>query len=250
MDQPDAIAALAALAHDTRLAAFRRLVAAAPEGLAAGALAAGASLSGSTMAHHLAQLEAAGLVTVRRAGRSAVYAARIDAVATLAAFLTEDCCGGHPDRCASAAPASVTSPGSDAAPTVTIYHNPACGTSRNVLAMIRATGTEPRIVEYLTDPPDRATLERLIAAVDDDRNPRALIRAKGTPYAALGLDDDGLTDVRLIDAMLAHPMLIERPVVVTPKGTALCRPSERVLDLLDAPLPPGFVKEDGTPVAA
>ena len=131
---------------------------------------------------------------------------------------------------------------------VTIYHNPACGTSRNTLAMIRATGTEPKVIEHLVTPPDRAKLVSLINAIGG--GPRALLREKGTPYADLGLGDPALTDDSLIDAMLAHPILINRPVVVTPKGIALCRPSERVLDLLDAPLTADFVKEDGERVAA
>ena len=124
-----------------------------------------------------------------------------------------------------------------------IYHNPQCGTSRNVLALIRHAGIEPEIVEYLKTPPDRATLLALLGALQ--MTPRQLLRRKGTPYESLGLDDATLTDEAMIDAMLAHPILIERPIVVSPKGTRLCRPSETVLDLLPAgPLPP-FSKEDG-----
>ena len=126
--------------------------------------------------------------------------------------------------------------------TVTIYHNPACGTSRNTLAMIRASGEEPVVIEYLTDPPSRERLRELIAVMGIA--PRDLLRRKGTPYAELGLNDPSLTDSQLIDAMLAHPILIERPIVETPKGTRLCRPSEAVLDLLDAPVAE-FTKEDG-----
>jgi arsenate reductase len=126
--------------------------------------------------------------------------------------------------------------------TVTIFHNPACGTSRNTLAMIRASGVEPTVVEYLKTPPSRERLEALIAAMGI--TPRELLREKGTPYAELGLADPALTDAQLIDAMMAHPILINRPIVETPKGTRLCRPSERVLDLLDAP-PATFTKEDG-----
>ena len=126
--------------------------------------------------------------------------------------------------------------------TVTIYHNPACGTSRNTLAMIRASGEEPVVIEYLQDPPSRERLKELIAAMG--MTPRELLRQKGTPYADLGLDDPSLADEALIDAMLAHPILIERPIVETPKGTRLCRPSERVLDLLDTPVAE-FTKEDG-----
>lgn len=131
--------------------------------------------------------------------------------------------------------------------TVTIWHNPACGTSRNVLAIIRAAGIEPVVVEYLKDPPSRERLTGLIAAAG--LTPRALLREKGTPFTELGLDDLALGDAALIDAMLAHPILINRPLVETPVGTRLCRPSELVLDLLP-PLTADFVKEDGEVVAA
>jgi arsenate reductase len=123
---------------------------------------------------------------------------------------------------------------------VTIYHNPACGTSRNTLAMIRQSGEEPDIIEYLKTPPDRARLIELIKAMGI--SVRALLREKGTPYAELGLADPKWSDDELIDFMLAHPILINRPIVVTAKGTRLCRPSEKVLDLLDRPTD-SFVKE-------
>jgi arsenate reductase len=126
---------------------------------------------------------------------------------------------------------------------ITIYHNPACGTSRNTLAMVRASGVEPEIIEYLKSPPSRARLTELIAAMGGDV--RALIREKGTPYEALGLANPALTDAELIDAMLQHPILINRPIVVTAKGVKLCRPSELVLSLLDNPNIGRFVKEDG-----
>jgi arsenate reductase (glutaredoxin) len=126
---------------------------------------------------------------------------------------------------------------------VTIYHNPDCGTSRNTLAMIRATGIEPTIIEYLKTPPSRARLVELIAAMGIPV--RALLREKGTPYAELGLGDAKWTDDELIDFMMARPILMNRPIVVTPKGVRLCRPSELVLDLLDAPLKEDFMKEDG-----
>ena len=132
--------------------------------------------------------------------------------------------------------------------TITIYHNPACGTSRNTLAMIRATGVEPEVVEYLKAPPSRETLTALIAEIGAPV--RDVMRRKGTPYDELGLDDPALTDDQLIDAMLAHPILINRPIVRTPKGTRLARPSEAVLELLEAPLPADFVKEDGERVLA
>lgn len=129
---------------------------------------------------------------------------------------------------------------------VTIYHNPACGTSRNVLALIRNSGEEPAIVEYLKTPPSRDELRRLLAAMDLPA--RAVLRRKGTPYDALGLDDPGLNDEALIEAMLAHPILIERPIVVTPLGTRLCRPSEAVLDILPGRQRGAFAKEDGEAV--
>ena len=126
--------------------------------------------------------------------------------------------------------------------TVTIYHNPACGTSRNTLAMIRQSGVEPLIVEYLKTPPSREVLKQLIAAMGVPV--RALLREKGTPYHEIGLGDLKWSDDELIDAMLAHPILINRPIVVTDKGVRLCRPSEAVIDLLDNPIG-RFVKEDG-----
>ncbi len=126
--------------------------------------------------------------------------------------------------------------------TVTIYHNPSCGTSRNTLAMIRQSGEEPVIVEYLKHPPDRARLRALADAMGISI--RGLLREKGTPYAELALGDPGRTDDELLDAVLAHPILMQRPIVETPKGTRMCRPSELVLDLLDKPIA-SFVKEDG-----
>ena len=129
---------------------------------------------------------------------------------------------------------------------VTIYHNPACSTSRNTLAVIRQSGEEPEVIEYLKNPPDRARLTGLIKAMGI--TVRALLREKGTLYAELGLADPKWSDDELIDFMLAHPILINRPIVVTAKGTRLCRPSEKVLDLLDHPAD-SFVKEDGEVVA-
>jgi arsenate reductase len=129
---------------------------------------------------------------------------------------------------------------------VTIYHNPACGTSRNTLAMIRQSGEEPEVIEYLKNPPDRARLIELIKAMGIPV--RGLLREKGTPYSELGLADPRWSDDELIDFMLAHPILINRPIVVTPKGTKLCRPSEAVLELLDKPVQ-SFTKEDGEIVA-
>ena len=129
---------------------------------------------------------------------------------------------------------------------VTIYHNPACGTSRNALAMIRNAGIEPTIVEYLKTPPTRAELVRMIA--DAGLSVRQAIREKGTPYAELGLDNPDLTDDQLLDAMLKHPILINRPFVVTPLGTRLARPSEAVLDILPDSHKGPFTKEDGEQV--
>jgi arsenate reductase len=129
---------------------------------------------------------------------------------------------------------------------VTIYHNPDCGTSRNALAMMRQSGEEPQVIEYLKTPPSRARLIELLKAMGIPA--RALLREKGTPYAELGLGDPKWSDDELIDFMQAHPILINRPIVVTPKGTRLCRPSELVLDLLAHPAI-SFVKEDGEVVA-
>lgn len=126
---------------------------------------------------------------------------------------------------------------------VTIYHNPQCGTSRNTLAMIRQSGVEPEVIEYVKNPPTRTRLVELIAAMGI--TPRALLREKGTPYAELGLADPKWTDDELIDAMLKHPILINRPIVVTGKGVRLCRPSEAVLEILPNPSIGRFVKEDG-----
>jgi arsenate reductase (glutaredoxin) len=125
---------------------------------------------------------------------------------------------------------------------VTIYHNPACGTSRNTLAMIRQSGEEPEVIEYVKHPPSRARLVELIRAMGITA--RGLLREKGTPYAELGLADPKWSDDELIDFMLAHPILIQRPIVVTAKGVRICRPSELVLDLLERPVA-SFVKEDG-----
>ncbi|MEO3470630.1 arsenate reductase (glutaredoxin) [Roseomonas sp. CAU 1739] len=129
---------------------------------------------------------------------------------------------------------------------VTIYHNPACGTSRNVLGLIRNSGVEPRIIEYLRTPPTRDELAALIARMGVPV--RAVLREKGTPYAELGLGDPGQSDDALLDAMMAHPILINRPIVVTPLGVRLCRPSEMVLDILPDPPRGAFAKEDGAPV--
>ncbi|MDT3685689.1 MAG: arsenate reductase (glutaredoxin) [Pseudorhodoplanes sp.] len=132
--------------------------------------------------------------------------------------------------------------------TITIYHNPQCGTSRNTLAMIRQSGEEPIVIEYLKEPPSRDKLVALLAAMG--MSARALLREKGTPYAELGLDYPSLSEDQLIDAMLAHPILINRPIVETPKGVRLCRPSERVLEILPNPDIGRFVKENGEVIAS
>jgi arsenate reductase len=126
---------------------------------------------------------------------------------------------------------------------ITIYHNPNCGTSRNTLALIRNAGVEPTVIEYLKTPPDRNTLVALLMRAG--MRPRDLLREKGTPYAGLGLNEQHWTDDELIDQMLAHPILINRPLVATPWGVKLCRPSEAVLDILPLPQRGPFGKEDG-----
>jgi arsenate reductase (glutaredoxin) len=128
-------------------------------------------------------------------------------------------------------------------PDIVIYHNPACGTSRNTLAMIRNAGIEPHVIEYLKTPLSRALLASLIVRMG--LSVRSVLREKGTPFHDLGLDDASLTDTQLLDAMMAHPVLINRPIVVSPLGVKLCRPSEAVLDLLPSPQQAAFTKEDG-----
>lgn len=129
---------------------------------------------------------------------------------------------------------------------IIIYHNPACGTSRNALALIRNSGVEPHVIEYLKTPPSRALLVEMIGRAG--MTPRALLRQKDTPYAELGLDDASLTDDALVDAMMEHPILINRPLVVPPLGVKLCRPSETVLDILPDAQKGAFTKEDGEAV--
>ena len=131
---------------------------------------------------------------------------------------------------------------------IVIYHNPECGTSRNTLAMIRNAGIEPHVIEYLKTPPSRSLLEQLIARMGISA--RELLREKGTPFQELGLEDPALSDAQLVDAMMEHPILINRPIVVTPKGVKLCRPSETVITILPNPHIGRFVKEDGEVVEA
>lgn len=131
---------------------------------------------------------------------------------------------------------------------VSIYHNPECGTSRNTLAMVRKSGVEPEVILYLDTPPTREKLVEMIAAAG--LTVRASLRPKGTPFDELGLGDPDLSDAQLLDAMMAHPILINRPFVVTPKGVRLCRPSEVVLDVLENPDILPFTKEDGEVISA
>ena len=130
---------------------------------------------------------------------------------------------------------------------IVVYHNPDCGTSRNTLAMIRNAGIEPHVVDYVKTPPSRAMLESLIERAG--LSPREVLREKGTPFAELGLGDESLSDTALVDAMMEHPILINRPLVVSPLGVRLCRPSEAVLDILPSPQQGAFTKEDGEQVA-
>tara|TARA_Y100001947_G_scaffold152508_1_gene154192 strand:+ start:571 stop:999 length:429 start_codon:yes stop_codon:yes gene_type:complete len=130
---------------------------------------------------------------------------------------------------------------------IVVYHNPDCGTSRNTLAMIRNAGIEPHVVDYVKTPPSRAMLESLMERAG--LSPREVLREKGTPFAELGLGDESLSDTALVDAMMEHPILINRPLVVSPLGVRLCRPSEAVLDILPSPQQGAFTKEDGEQVA-
>tara|TARA_B100000315_G_scaffold238453_1_gene256262 strand:+ start:170 stop:598 length:429 start_codon:yes stop_codon:yes gene_type:complete len=130
---------------------------------------------------------------------------------------------------------------------IVVYHNPECGTSRNTLAMIRNAGIEPHVVDYVKTPPSRAMLESLMERAG--LSPREVLREKGTPFAELGLGDESLSDTALVDAMMEHPILINRPLVVSPLGVRLCRPSEAVLDILPSPQQGAFTKEDGEQVA-
>ena len=240
MVSDSAILALGALAQGTRLDAFRLLVRHEPEGLAAGEVAKALDVPQNTMSVHLATLARAGLIRSERRGRIINYRADLDQLKALTLFLVKDCCGGKAELCA---PLMLK-----AAMTVDIiiYHNPECGTSRNTLAMIRNAGIEPHVIEYLKTPPNRSRLVSLIGRMGI--TPRALLREKNTPYAELGLGDPALSDDQLIDAMIEHPILINRPIVVSPLGVKLCRPSEEVLDLLPARQRGAFTKEDGEKV--
>jgi arsenate reductase len=246
MESPEALLAFAALAQDTRLTAFRLLVQHEPEGLPAGEVARRLDVPQNTMSAHLATLTRAGLLRQDRRSRTVIYRADLERFRALILFMTEDCCAGRVDLCGPGwpdpSPAAERSPSLD----IVIYHNPACGTSRNTLALIRNSGVEPRVVEYLKTPPGRSELLDLMARAGI--GPRDLLRRKGTPYEELGLDNPVLTDDQLVDAMLAHPILINRPLVATPLGVKLCRPSELVLDILPDAQQGAFAKEDGEQV--
>lgn len=231
---------LAALSQPTRLEAFRRLVRHEPEGLSAGDVARALGVPHNTMSAHLATLQRAGLVISRRQSRSMIYRARLESLNETLDFLVQDCCAGDPERCVPLAP-SPTFQGNGPMTSV-IYHNPACGTSRNTLAMMRASGEEPHVIEYLKTPPTRKKLVELLDAMQI--TPRELLRSKENERRGLGLDASALDDDALIDAMIEHPVLINRPIVVTPKGAQLCRPSEAVLSLLATPVS-SFTKENG-----
>ena len=229
MEKQAAVRALSALAQESRLDVYRALVQAGVEGESPGQIGERLGLPSATLSFHLNQLRHAGLITVRRSGRSLIYEARYDAMTELLGYLTENCCRGDLSACAipTCLPASTQEP---RPMTVTIYHNSACSASRNVLGMIRETGEEPVVIEYLKTPPSRETLAALAARMGVPL--RSILREKGTPFKELGLDDPTLSDDQLLDAMMAHPILMNRPIVASPLGVKLCRPKEEVLDLL------------------
>lgn len=256
MEALHAITALAALAQESRLAIFRLLVQAGADGLAVGHIGHRLNLPSATLSFHLSQLRQAGLVSCRRNGRSITYTAEYPSMTALIGFLTENCCAGDAAACGfgiSATGEAASEPPSegefimDETAEMVIYHNPECGTSRNVLGLIRGAGFEPHVIEYLKTPPSRSMLVSLIRRMGAPV--RSVIREKGTPYHDLGLDNPDLTDDELIDAMIEHPILINRPIVVTPLGVKLCRPSETVRDILPAPQRGESWKENGEVVS-
>jgi arsenate reductase (glutaredoxin) len=252
MEKLDALAALAALAQESRLDVFRLLVQAGAEGIPAGQIGERLGLPSATLSFHLNHLKQSGLIKCRRESRLLIYTAEYTVMNGLLAYLTENCCQGNPAACGiptcNPVPVSegATSHEAPARMSVTIYHNPTCGTSRNVLGLIRNAGEEPCIIEYLKTPPSRGELAGLIERMGI--SVRDVLRRKGTPYDELKLDEPALTDDQLLDAMMAHPILINRPIVVSPLGVKLCRPSEVVLDLLPHPQRGAFTKEDGEAV--
>ena len=238
MDERAAVERLAGLAQEHRLRVFRLLLREGPEGLPAGLIALRLGVPASTMSSHLAQLERAGLLKSRREQRRILYAVDLEGIRHQLAFLIEDCCGGHPELS-----------GYGRGGRLRDDHDlpqPGCGTSRNVLALIRNSGDEPRIIEYLKTPPSRAELVGLLQRMG--MRPRELLRRKGTPYDELGLDEAKWTDDQMIDLMLEHPVLINRPIVVTARGVRLCRPSETVLEILPDRQKERLIDDDGTPV--
>lgn len=245
MDNKQTLDVLAALSQPTRLEAFRRLIRHEPEGLSAGDVARDLGVPHNTMSAHLATLQRAGLVVSRRQGRSIIYRARLESLNETLSFLVQGCCAGVPERCAP--PITLPTTTGNTPMTHVIYHNPECGTSRNTLAMMRASDAEPHVIEYLKTPPSRRTLVELLDAMQI--GPRELLRSKEISRLELDLDADALDDDALIDAMLEHPILINRPIVITPRGARLCRPSEAVLPLLATPVAT-FTKENGETVNA
>ena len=256
--------AFAALSQKTRLDVFRLLIKAGNDGLLSGEMGELLKVRQNTMSTNLNILLRSNLIRNAREGRTVRYFADMEGIGEMIDFLLKDCCGGRPEQCQPVIQA-LCSPGCQTeenatkrrtasikkrdsrAMTITIYHNPDCGTSRNTLAMIRQAGFEPTIIEYLKTPPSRETLIELIKAMPIST--RELLRQKGTPYEELGLDDPALSEEALIDAMMAHPILINRPIVITDKGVDLCRPSEKVLALLPVAID-RFVKEDGEIVSS
>ncbi len=239
MESQTVVAALAALAQTSRLEVFRLLIQAGDAGLAAGRISQLTGIPPSSLSFHLKELTHAGLTLARQEGRHVYYRANYAVMDQVVTFLVRNCCGG---ASCELAPSGATADNDTRLATnfqpqepptmanITIYHNPRCGTSRNTLTLIREAGHEPEVIEYLTSPPDRATLQRMIA--DAGLTVREALREKGTPWQELGLDQPDVTDDQLLDAMMQHPILINRPFVVTPRGTRLCRPSDTVKDIL------------------
>jgi arsenate reductase (glutaredoxin) len=246
MDITSMLASFGALSQETRLQAFRLLVRHEPAGLPAGEVARQLGVPHNTMSAHLSVLAHAELVFSQRQSRSIIYRANLNRMQETIQFLVHDCCAGHPQICEPLTSSLIACPTQHKEVCKTmhpqIYHNPDCGTSRNTLAMIQASGETPEVIEYLKTPPSRARLVTLLSMMQI--TPRELLRRNGTPYDELGLDNTALSDEQLIDAMMEHPVLINRPIVVTDKGARLCRPSELVFDLLEHPVA-SFIKEDG-----
>jgi arsenate reductase len=226
-----------------RLRVVRLFVEAGPEGMAAGALGEAVNASSSNLSFLLKELGRARLIRSRRQTRSIIYSASL---VSLVPRPWPDMLGAIRRRLPMPEPVYPLAEGGDPAMDAIIYHNPECGTSRNTLALIRNAGIEPHVIDYLKTPPSRALLKQLINRMGV--SVREVLREKETPYADLGLSNPELTDDELLDAMMAHPILINRPIVVTPNGVKLCRPSEAVLDILPVPQRGPFSKEDGEPV--